>query len=95
MRFTLILSEIFLRKYLLTSKIKDQTDLHVDSGPVVEEGGGGVGVARPGGQVEGSVAAQVQLVQLQPLLRHLLAEPARDTVLQGRCQSDVFLTIQY
>ena len=60
------------------------TDLHVDPGPVVEEGGGGVGVAGPGGQVEGGVAAEVQLVQLQPLLGHLLAQPARYTVLEGR-----------
>ena len=51
---------------------------------MVEEGGGRVGVAGPGGQVEGGVAAQVHLVQLQALPRHLLAQPAGYTVLEGK-----------
>ena len=58
---------------------------------MVEEGGGGVGVAGPGGQVERGVAAEVQLVQLQPLLGHLLAEPAGYTVLQGREEVNIEL----
>ena len=49
---------------------------------MVEEGGGGVGVAGPGGQVERGVAGQVQLVGLQSLPGHLLAQPASYTVLQ-------------
>ena len=68
---------------VIKSKRKDELQAHldVDPGPEVEEGGGRVGVASPGRQVERSVAAEVHLVQLQPVPRHLLAEPAGDTVL--------------
>ena len=54
----------------------------MNRGAQVEEGGRGGRVAGPGGQVEGGVAALVQLVHLHPLIPHLLAQPARNIVLE-------------
>ena len=50
-------------------------------GPQVEEGGRHGGAARLGGQVQRGVPGHVQLVNLHPLLAHLLAQPARNVVL--------------
>ena len=60
----------------------DVDHLHVDGGPEVEERGGGGGVSAGGREVERRVARDVHLVHLQPLPRHLLAQPPGDPVLQ-------------
>ena len=56
--------------------------LHVDRSPKIQQRRSSLCLPRPGRQVQGGVPGHVHLVQVHPLLGHLLAQPPGDPVLE-------------